>query len=168
MPGGTGMYIHNYQIHNVLNAYRKQLSQNPAKGSAKRPPHTASGPTDMVALSAQGQQPAIVNKISAEIVDRIAQSGPQNQFDHAVAKHLNEPPSDRPMETGYPGIEFAYTLIDEQNRKSTHKFPIRALDAPDKPVASQGQSSIDGTRSLKQPTQALPNDNQEIQLERKG
>ncbi len=162
------MYIHNYQIHNVLNAYRKQLSQIPGKGNAERPPHTASVPKDMVALSSQGQQPAIVNKISAEIVDRITQSGPQNQFDHAVAKHLDEPPTERPMETGYPGIEFAYTLIDEQNRKTTHKLPIRALDGPDKPAASQGQPSMDGTRSLKQPAQALLNDNPEIQLERKG
>ncbi len=168
MTGGTGMYIHNYQIHNVLNAYRKQLSQNPVKGSTKKPSPASGSPKDMVTLSGQGKQPSIVNKISAEIVNRITQFGPQSQFEDALARQLSEPPSDRPVETEYRGIEFAYTLIDEQNRKTTHKLPIRELDALDKAAVNQGQSPLDGTERQKQSAKELLENNPKLELERKG
>ena len=61
------MYIQSYQIHNVLNVYRKQLSQGPnaktTQGSAKAPAH------DRVELSVNAQRQALIDQVSTEIVD---------------------------------------------------------------------------------------------------
>lgn len=118
------MYIHNYQIHNVLNAYRKQLSQSPAKAGAESPSKAPS--ENMASGSKNGRPPAIVNQISTEIIDRIARFGPQSEFDNVVANHLEAPNS---RESEHHGLDFTYSVIDEQNRKTTQTLPMNSLNS---------------------------------------
>lgn len=116
------MYIHNYQIHNVLNEYRKQLTRGP-EGTGRK---TSSGQTrnDRVEISDNGQRQSIIDQVSAEIVDRITKSGARNRFEDALAAYLANP--------SYPGNnnqgkEFTYTFIDEYDRKLTNRFEIQNL-----------------------------------------
>jgi hypothetical protein len=133
--GGTGMYIHTYQIHNVLNAYHKQLSQSPGRSeTAQQSPHRS---MDRIRLSAEGQKPKIIDNISSQIVDRIAKIGPDSKFEHILADRLsqvNKEDDPRPAGSETPKIEFTYTRIDELNHKSTSTLEIQSLSPFSHPV----------------------------------
>ena len=119
------MYIQSYQIHNVLNVYRKQLSQGPGakatQGSAKSPTH------DRVEISANKQRQALIDQVSTEIVDRIAQYSPQNQFEEAVTRQLDQTRTNGNGSSNSEKreVEFTYTTIDENDQKTTNSLPIQ-------------------------------------------
>lgn len=119
------MYIHTYQILNVLNAYRKQLSQNSVKGPAERP---AAHSGDRINISAEAQKPKIVDDISSQIIDRIRKFGPKSEVDKALADQLSRFSDETlPRHGGNdaPGIDFTYTKIDERNHKTTSRLEIQ-------------------------------------------
>lgn len=119
------MYIPTYQIQNVLNVYRKQLSQIP--GAKPENPARDSQSKDRVAISRNGQRQSIIDQVSAEIVDRIAQAGPQKRFEETLSEKLmnrNGPMTNRPLRKD---VEFTYSTIDENNEKVTNTLPIESL-----------------------------------------
>ena len=64
------MHIQSYQIHNVLNVYRRQLSQ----GKSSHPqqagyPH-ATG-SDAVTISAEGKNQSIMDKVADTVIKKI-------------------------------------------------------------------------------------------------
>jgi hypothetical protein len=116
------MYIHNYQIHNVLNVYRKHLSQETDAKKGAPTPEAPKG--DSVALSAGFHRQSLIAQVSAEIVDRISQEGTPKNFEDAISKEWRRssgPLSGRPSRRE---VEFTYSLIDENNRKSTNTLPV--------------------------------------------
>jgi hypothetical protein len=126
------MYIHNYQIHNVLNEYRKQLIGRPAEEPQRRSEPSACV-QDRVNISKSNQRQAIMDQVSAEIVDRITKHGGRNQFEDAIGAVLHYPSQDLHGQAA----EFTYTLIDEQNQKVTGTLEFRTLRA-----------AIDGTHDV--------------------
>lgn len=118
------MYIHNYQIHNVLNVYRKQLSQGPGAKADKQAP--APPAADRVQIFGSGQRQSLIDQVSAEIVDRIAKAGPQKRFDRMLGDRMaNDPNQGSRANKGE--TEFAYTAIDESNRKIYNTLRIEKL-----------------------------------------
>jgi hypothetical protein len=121
------MYIHTYQIHNVLNAYRKQLSQNSIKGPVDQAaPHSG----DRINISSEAQNPKIVDDISSQIIDRITKFGPKSEFDKALADQMSRFNGETPPRyagSDALGIDFTYTKIDERNHKTTSKLVIQQL-----------------------------------------
>lgn len=119
------MYIHSYQIHNVLNEYRKQLSRSQVtlRKTASAGPET----NDHIMLSDEVQRQSIIEQVSSDIVERIKNSN-KHQWEAGV--RLSRRQADGGEET-HEKIkrekEFTYTLIDEFNRKMTHKLPVRDL-----------------------------------------
>lgn len=116
------MYIPTYQIQNVLNVYRRQLSQMPATGTQSQAREARSN--DRVAISRNGQRQSIIDQVSAEIVDRIAQAGPQTRFEDVLAEQLKSDTgrmANRPIRKE---VEFTYSVIDENNNKVTNTLPI--------------------------------------------
>ena len=156
------MYIHNYQIHNVLNAYRKQLSQSPGNAGAERPFRPPTG--DKATPSNKGQAPAIVNQISTEIIDRIARFGPQSEFDNTVANQLAAPKSDGSEQDA---IDFTYSMIDDQNRKTTQRLPMNSLNALKYQDTIQSPAPKDKGKD-QVPTSGLLDKNHKTQSEWKG
>ena len=130
------MHIHAYQIYNVLDVYRKQLSQGTE--SARKSPATAPMNPDKVSLMAKGQRQSIIDKVSTEIVERIARFDPQSTFDETLARYLQEPlesgSGDRPVKDS----EFTYTLIDEHNQRITNTLTIRNF----RPLESDSDQSM--------------------------
>lgn len=128
------MYIHSYQIHNVLNVYRKQLCQCTAGtpgGNASR----SSSATDRINISSEGQRQTIFEKISATIVERITQSEPQTPFEAPLADRLGQSP-DAPLadkewqssNTVLQDANFTYTVIDEHDQKRINTLAVRPFD----------------------------------------
>ncbi len=138
------MYIHTYQIQNVLNAYRKQLSQNSVDGPAQRPA-VQSG--DRINISAEGQKTKLLDDISSQIIDRITTFGPKSEFDEALADQLsrfNGENESRHAGKEAPAVDFTYTTIDERNRKSTSTLDIQQINPINHPIEppSAGESGM--------------------------
>ena len=133
------MYIHSYQIHNVLNVYRKQLSQGPG---AKAAQSSLKAPTqDRVEISANSQREKLMDQVSTEIVDRIAQYNPQNQFEEMVARQMDQPTVNGSAGSVKREVEFTYTAIDENNRKSTNSLPIQRFSPLIGPEANTSEEA---------------------------
>jgi len=120
------MYIHSYQIHNVLNDYRKQLSHGPGKGGGNHP--TAKETQDRISISTDGQRQSIMEKISTDIVARITEGGPKNQFEAVLADRLDTQASKEAVTAAGDPPEFRYTVIDENNRKKTNTLTIQGFN----------------------------------------
>ena len=82
------MQIPSHQIHNVLKVYGKQLSQARIQDRkrALETPETV----DRINLSAVGKRQAIIDRVAADIVDRITQSGPQDKVDQEIVNKLEK------------------------------------------------------------------------------
>ena len=122
MTGGTYMHIHSYQIHNVLNVYRRQLSEGAGAGGKSRA--TATVKREKVDLMANGQRQSIIEKVSTEIVQRIVQVGPKKPFEDSLAQQLRQATINDPAERDAKQSEFTYTMIDEHNRRITNTLTI--------------------------------------------
>ncbi len=140
------MYIPSYQIHNVLNVYRKQLSQGPAASKAK--PAAPRTPQDRIQISSAGQRQSIIDKISSEIVDRIAQQGPEARFGSVLADKLERPVPETSANRHNGDSDFSYTVIDEHNRKITNTLPVRNF-SPMSSLPADG-SKAEGSVTLKE------------------
>ena len=142
------MYIHSYQIHNVLNVYRKQLSQKTVNGSPNQRPAAAQA-SDRINISAEGQRPKIMDNISSQIVDRITKFGPKSEFDKALAgqlSRLNDNNDPRPAGGDAPGTDFTYTTIDERNRRSTSTLEIENVSPFNRPIRPTSAGLVDMVR----------------------
>jgi len=130
------MYIQSYQIHNVLDVYRKQLS----RCSGQKAPSLSgdSSARDRVELSGNGQRQALIDQVATEIVDRIAQNGPQNRFEETLLRNMDRPRVNEPVQSAERDIEFTYTTIDENDQKTINSLPIRHFNPLiDKQLARQ-------------------------------
>lgn len=158
------MYIHSYQIHNVLNAYRKQLSQNPSAGGPRQPAETKTD--DRINISPEAQKPKIVDDISSQIIDRITKFSPQSEFDQVLVDRLSQfhdAPASHPDSNTASAIDFTYTEIDELNRKITSTLKVPKFS----PFNHAMEPQSAGSMSMDQPSENAPardNDDQKDQL----
>lgn len=120
------MYIHGYQIHNVLNVYRKQLSQPASAGNSRDPSPAAS--SDRINLSRDGQRQSIFDKISTDIVDRITRLDASPRFESVINEKLTSSKAPHQSEDRHIETEFSYNVIDEHNQKITNKLPLQRLN----------------------------------------
>jgi hypothetical protein len=134
------MQIPGYQIHNVLQAYTRQLCRNRAAGS-----ETGSGADasrQHVALTGESKRQAIIEAVTGRIVERMS-SGPA-----ANRKLLDEGSKHRNIHDC-----FVFATIDANNQKSTASIPLEdsgflmkrfqalARNAPGNPGASGEKDS---------------------------
>ena len=144
------MHIHSYQIHNVLNVYRKQLSkgtaQNIFRTSAKYQPDQ-----DKVDISIGGQRQSLFDKISSEIVERITRFGPDTAFGAILADQMDQAGGAAAHkaadleadEASQSDSAFTYTLIDKHNQKITQSLPIRQFSLPTEEMESMSAAQKD-------------------------
>jgi hypothetical protein len=71
------MLISTYQVNNVLRVYGEQLRQNRLSDNEKS--GDARSP-DKIDISSEAKRKAIVDKIASDIVDRITQFGPHENY----------------------------------------------------------------------------------------
>ena len=140
------MYIHNYQIHNVLNEYRKLLSQAPvAKGRQKRQGESLQ---DRVEISGLGQRNSIFDQVSSTIVERITQTRSENNLDEILLDYLKPPEKGAADESSKGEHEFTYTFIDEDNRKIINTLSISRLS----PASRRADKQTEGEAAFRHPS----------------
>ena len=114
------MHISNYQMHNVLNVYTKQLSQT---GSAnKSRTEFRKTLTDQIDLSPEGKRKSTMEKVSDEILNKISELGSKvaaDSYKRKSSKDQSEPANESEKSNDN---EFVFNVIDKVNRKKTTSY----------------------------------------------
>lgn len=116
------MYIQSYQIHNVLNVYRKQLSQGKKPGQAPTPETKTQAFN--VTISQEGKRQSVIEKVSENIVKKIREFEPS---DKPVGTKIADRPQDFRSELDAVTSrekEFTFNVIDQNNQKVTSSISV--------------------------------------------
>ena len=117
------MQIPSYQIHNVLNVYRRQLSQVKLEN---RKQISGSGKiTDRFSISAEGKRRAIIEKVANNIVDRLINQGPNSEFEQTLHEQLSSETAMVYDKDPVNGKEFKFNTLDNNNKKVTRSISIQ-------------------------------------------
>ena len=120
------MHISNYQMHNVLNVYSKQLSQNGTVNKSKT--EFKKTLTDQIDLSPEGKRKATIEKVSNEILNKISELGNKvaaDTYDINLSKDQSAPTKEP---QGSTENEFVFNVIDRVNRKKTTTYSAKDID----------------------------------------
>ncbi len=115
------MQIPNYQIHNVLKVYSRQVSQS--RILERRKDLDSATSVDKIDISAEGKRKMIIEKVAAGIVDKITRYGPPDDpvSPAGLPGEADTDPVDLDQKSGK---SFIYNIIDDQNNKKTNSLPI--------------------------------------------
>ena len=114
------MYIPSYQMHNVLNVYSKQLSQNRIGGNSKN--QFQKSLTDQIKLSPEAKRKATIERVAKEILDKITQLGNQNT-ENQVAEEVSAQERSGQGKSKKTN-QFIFNVIDELNKKKQNSLSI--------------------------------------------
>lgn len=104
------MVITPYQVNSVLRVYGDQLRQNRLSAQAKT---AAKQPSETVSISAGAKRKAIIDKIAADVVDRITQYGPSEEVEKEVFRKLEDEYGTQLAVTNQEPNELVFKVIDE-------------------------------------------------------
>jgi hypothetical protein len=122
--GNRRLYIPSYQIHNVPKVYSRQVSQSRIVERQKELSTKTS--VDKIDISAEGKRKTIVDKVAADIVDRITQFGPRDPIEQDIVNQLQNElgkPAESDEETEQDQ-EFVFNVIDAENKKTTNSLSL--------------------------------------------
>ncbi len=141
------MEIPSYQIQNVLKVYSKQLTQGKILARNKAVGRNTTSADD-VNISAEGKRAVIIEKVAANIVDRITSVGPKEKLEQKIAKQVQDELGQNIDFTIRKKEKFSFTEIDENNKKITKhlsvedsNFVIRRLTELARQVADNNMES---------------------------
>ncbi|MDX1709092.1 MAG: DVU0524 family FlgM-associated protein, partial [Desulfobacterales bacterium] len=130
-----------YQIHNVLNTFSKQLSQDrsthePAKDVKRQL-------SDQIHLSTEGKRRATIEKVAKDILTKISDYGATGQLEddaHMQGKESDQKTveSDNKKETA-----FVYNVIDDLNQKTTTALSVKDTNFLIDKVEQLEQSAVE-------------------------
>ena len=118
--GNRRLYIPSYQIQNVLKVYSRQVSQSRIAERQKELGTKTS--VDKIDISAEGKRKTIVDKVAADIVDRITQFGPRDPIEQDIVDQLQNELG-KPVESDEENEQdqdFIFNVIDDENKKTTN------------------------------------------------
>jgi hypothetical protein len=79
---------------------------------------------DQISISTEGKRQAIVDKVAADIVERITNFGPRDEFDQEIVKKLEDEIGRKVDFNKTKKPEFVYNTIDEANGKKTSTISV--------------------------------------------
>ncbi len=116
------MQIPSYQIQNVLKVYSRQLSQ----GKILSRNRSITGNTlsaDNVSISSEGKRKAIIDKVAANIVEKIITEGPREKTEEQIASQI-EKELGKKINYDRDKNQFTYTAVDSRNNRVTHTLSV--------------------------------------------
>ena len=115
------MNITTYQIHNVLMAYGKQLSQS------KRLQHKKGDAllrrTDRISFSVQARRKAIIDRVTSDIINRIINDGPHYEMEQEAFGQLEDEYGDS-LSVNNEDSELIFKVIDKEKGEVTKTLSI--------------------------------------------
>ncbi len=117
------MFVSSYQIHNVLNVYSKQLSQD--RSVQKQKTGNKSPHSDRISLSTEGKRRATIEKVARDILSKISHYGAKGEIkrqgpDLSGDRAKGNTESDNKKETA-----FVFNVIDDLNKKTTNALSVK-------------------------------------------
>ena len=117
------MFVSSYQIHNVLNVYSKQLSQD--RNTQKPKPGNEKQQLDQINLSTEGKRRAIIERVAQDILNKISRYGSKSEMmtqeqDQSRENAKDGLDPDNKKETG-----FVFNVIDDLNKKTTTALSVK-------------------------------------------
>ena len=104
------MVISAYQVNNVLRVYGDQLLQGRFSSRAKTG-NTRS--PDMVSISSGAKRKAIIEKVASNVIEKIAQYGPQENVEKEVFQKLENEYGAQLAISGKSPTDLIFKTIDE-------------------------------------------------------
>ena len=117
------MHVSTYQIHNVLNVYSKQLSQD--RSAPKFKSGYKRNLADQINLSNEGKRKATTDKVAQDIVSKISDFGSMNKSKTGEPDRLEERNEDQFESDQKREAAFVYNVIDELNEKTTTALSVK-------------------------------------------
>jgi len=114
------MLIQSYQIHNVLNVYRRQLSQ--AKPNQVGSSGNRGGGKDTVQISVEGKSQSIMEKVAENVLKKITNVEPGFDFGQELAEQVRSD-ADYASVVGKDN-RFVFNTIEDDNRKETRSIAV--------------------------------------------
>jgi hypothetical protein len=115
------MNITTYQVHNVLKAYTRQLSQS------KRLPHNKGAAeqrrADRISISVQARRKAIIDNVTSDIVNRIIREGPCEEMEQEAFKQL-ENEYGNSLSVNNEDSKLVFKVIDKEKGEVTKTLSI--------------------------------------------
>ncbi len=116
------MQIPSYQIKNVLKVYSRQLSQGKMLSRSKM--GGANMPSaDNVTISSEGKRQAIIDKVAANIVNKIIMEGPREKGEEEITGQI-EKELGKKIQFDKTVNQFTYTAVDGNNNKETRTLSV--------------------------------------------
>lgn len=114
------MNIQSYQVHNVLNVYRRQLSQ----GKSVNTQHGVIKNTqsDSVTISTKEKNQSIMEKVTASVLKKITNVDPESGFGQEMIKQVQRSPDD--PHNNQKDNAFTFNTIAENNQKETRSIAV--------------------------------------------
>lgn len=116
------MHVSNYQVHNVLRAYSRQLSLS--RRGARNKNVVAPNPSDSITISTEARRRAVVEKITVDIVERVVRSGPHNAMEQQVLRELENEYGDNLALDEDNGAELVFKVIDKEKGEEIKTLSI--------------------------------------------
>ncbi|RJP79784.1 MAG: hypothetical protein C4522_09255 [Desulfobacteraceae bacterium] len=116
------MEIPTYQIHKVMKVYTKQLTQSRLLERSRALGGKSS--MDQINISTQGKRQAIIDQVAADIVDRITNFGPRDEFDQEIVDKLESEIGRKVDFNKAKKSDFVFNTFDEEKGKTTSTFPV--------------------------------------------
>ena len=117
------MHVSTYQIHNVLNVYSKQLSQD--RSAPKLKSGYKRNLADQINLSNEGKRKATIDKVAQDIVSKISDFCSKNKSKTGEPDRLEERNEDQFESDQKRESAFVYNVIDELNEKTTTALSVK-------------------------------------------
>ena len=116
------MQIPSYQIQNVLKVYSRQISQGKILTRSKYISANEAS-ADSVTISSEGKRQAIIDKVAANIVDKIVTEGPKEKSEAEITDQI-EKELGKKINFSRNKNQFTYTAIDKDNNKVTKTLSV--------------------------------------------
>ncbi|GAB6095936.1 hypothetical protein JCM14469_21890 [Desulfatiferula olefinivorans] len=118
------MHIPSYQINNVIKVYSRQISQNRLIDRQKGLGADGLSMQDSISISEEGKRQTIINKVSADILDRITRFGPKDETEQQIVDRLNREISGKLKGFDTHEQQFVFNFIGENNEKVTSTLSV--------------------------------------------
>jgi hypothetical protein len=115
------MQVATYHIHNVLRAYTRQLGLG--KRTVGNNNVTEPNRTDNISISAKARRKAVVEKVTADIVERIVRNGPQEGLEQEVFKQLEDEFGNN-LALEEDSSDLAFKVVDKEKGEEIHTLSI--------------------------------------------
>jgi hypothetical protein len=116
------MFVSTYQIHNVLNVYSKQLSQN--RSAQKLRSGNKKYLADQINLSNEGKRRATIEKVAQDILSKISNYSPKGGIKTEEKDLSRDNAKSQDQYDNKREAAFVFNVIDELNKKTTTALSV--------------------------------------------